>query len=32
MSLSYSELSEYRGERAQRGAMLPRRYPPRDRP
>jgi topoisomerase-4 subunit A len=26
MSLSYSELSEYRGERAQRGAMLPKTY------
>jgi topoisomerase-4 subunit A len=26
MSLSYNELSEYRGERAQRGAMLPKTY------
>jgi len=26
MSLSYSELSEYRGERAQRGAILPKTY------
>jgi len=26
MSLSYNELSEYRGERAQRGALLPKTY------